>query len=247
VPDRPDTPDQYASIDPRQANVSSPSCTSIILDRRAPETAMTGGVDSARTGQLVTFRATATDALSGTTGRFTWTWGDGTPSTAGAGVRHTFTRPGTFEVTASTQDGAGNVGTAKCTVKVVRRGKARGGSCGQAAFQALVKSVAASGTVQTARLPELRVVTLKRLMTRTLQSIPVGLAATTRGQATLTLTRRGRTYGRDVVRFRAPDAKLHHLSVVNRPLRGTYSLTVTFRPTGSSHSAARRLSVLAIA
>jgi hypothetical protein len=71
---------------------------------------------SAVVGQPVTFHATASDAWSPPVD-FAWTFGDG-GSGSGPDVTHAFGSPGTFTVTVTATDQAGNTATASTTVTV---------------------------------------------------------------------------------------------------------------------------------
>jgi hypothetical protein len=68
-------------------------------------------------GEPVTFSAGATDVWSGVA-NVTWSFGDGTSATGDA-VTHAFTTPGTFPVSVTAADGAGNVSTRSTTVAIV--------------------------------------------------------------------------------------------------------------------------------
>ena len=69
-------------------------------------------------GDLVNFSVTATDSVSGVPGPFSWIFGDNTGTTTGATPSHTYTQAGTYQVTVSAADGAGNIGTGHLTIAV---------------------------------------------------------------------------------------------------------------------------------
>jgi PKD domain/Thrombospondin type 3 repeat len=71
---------------------------------------------SAVVGQPVTFHATASDAWSPPVD-FSWSFGDGATAT-GQDARHAFGAPGTFTVSVTASDQAGNTATASTTVTV---------------------------------------------------------------------------------------------------------------------------------
>ncbi len=109
-PDRPNTPDQFAGVTSNDANLSSVTCDSVILDRTAPQIVITKG----QTGNQVTVSAQASDAGSGVDSSFSWNWGDGTgtsTSSQGQSIGHTYAAPGQYTVTATVSDRAGNVGS----------------------------------------------------------------------------------------------------------------------------------------
>jgi hypothetical protein len=68
----------------------------------------------ATTGQSSSFSVAAVDAWS-TIGATTWNFGDGTTA-EGAEVTHAYSRPGTYEVTVTVEDAAGNASSASGTV-----------------------------------------------------------------------------------------------------------------------------------
>ena len=124
IPDNPTSADQRAPA--TAANRSAPNCDGVLLDRVAPSVTI-GAPASVTAGDLVPFTTEASDATSGLTGRFEWTWGDGTAPGSGASATHTFTQPGTYEVVVRTADAAGNPATAKRVVTVQPRPATGGG------------------------------------------------------------------------------------------------------------------------
>jgi plastocyanin len=116
IPDNPNSADQRQPSS--MANLSAPVCDSVLLDRAAPALAINAAKDTVTVGELVSFAAVASDATSGLTGEYAWTWGDNTANGAGDTATHTFTTPGTFEVSVKTKDAAGNEATAKKVVTV---------------------------------------------------------------------------------------------------------------------------------
>ena len=90
----------------------------MILDRVAPTVVANASATTVTVGQLVNFSATASDATSGISGGYTWVFGDNTPNGAGPNVSHTYTVPGTFNVSATISDGAGNAGVGNRVITV---------------------------------------------------------------------------------------------------------------------------------
>ena len=94
----------------------------MILDRGPPTIGITASDTTPATGDLVTFSATASDALSGMSGPFTWDFGDNTASKQGSNITHTYGSPGTYHVQVAGHDGAGNEGSAAVNLVVKNQG-----------------------------------------------------------------------------------------------------------------------------
>ena len=75
------------------ANLAENSCGSVVLDRAPPTMNLRVSDRTPGTGDLVTFSASASDAISGISGPFAWDFGDNTPSKQGANITHTYGRP----------------------------------------------------------------------------------------------------------------------------------------------------------
>jgi hypothetical protein len=118
VPDNPSGTNQFAYATADQANLSAVACDSTVLDRVAPTVTASAGATAVATGSLVTFTAGATDAVSGVSGTYAWTFGDNTAAGSGASTSHTYTQPGTYAAKVTTADGAGNPGEATVTITV---------------------------------------------------------------------------------------------------------------------------------
>jgi hypothetical protein len=86
-------PDNPASTNQAQpassANISDPSCGSVILDRTAPAASITASATSVKVGDLVNLSAQSSGATSGVSGQYAWVFGDNTPNGAGANTSHT--------------------------------------------------------------------------------------------------------------------------------------------------------------
>ena len=117
VPDNPASNNQLAQP-ATSANISDPSCGSVILDRTPPSASITASATTVKVGDLVNFSAQSSDATSGTSGQYTWVFGDNTANGAGANTSHTYTQAGTYEAKVSTTDGAGNTGEGKQVITV---------------------------------------------------------------------------------------------------------------------------------
>lgn len=87
------------------------------VDDAVLPTIAVGGPATGTTGTLLSFTATAADAWAGLDGPVTWSISDGSAPT-GASISKTFTAPGTYQLTASVKDRAGNTGTAQKTVVI---------------------------------------------------------------------------------------------------------------------------------
>jgi hypothetical protein len=116
VPDNPTSADQRGTA--TQANRSDPKCTPVVLDRVAPQVLVSGPSQLA-VGQVGEFAAAATDATSGVASASAgWAWADGATS-KGVDTAHAFAAPGTYRVTFTVADAAGNVAQAAKDVEVV--------------------------------------------------------------------------------------------------------------------------------
>jgi PKD repeat protein len=119
IPDNPVSANQGATAD--RANRSGKACGWVILDRAAPSVTAGASATSVHVGDLVSFDASASDATSGLTGAYEWSWGDNTPGATGATATHTYMQPGTYSVALRTADKAGNTGTATKLITVTPR------------------------------------------------------------------------------------------------------------------------------
>ncbi len=118
VPDNPSGTNQFAQATSNNANVSTPLCGHVVLDRFAPAVTVAASRTTVAVGDLVSFSAGATDAGSGPAGTYDWDFGDNTAHGSGAAVTHTYTQAGTYVAKASTTDRAGNAGSAPTTITV---------------------------------------------------------------------------------------------------------------------------------
>ena len=116
VPVNPSSADQFVATG-QYANLSAVACDDVVLDRAAPSVTSSATPSKASVGHKVSFTASATDACSGPSGTYSWTFGDGV-SGLGASTSHVYGRPGTYVVTVSTSDRAGNSGTHQLSLVV---------------------------------------------------------------------------------------------------------------------------------
>lgn len=116
IPDSPSVP-WNGSANSQNANLSLPACASVLVDTTGPAVTASANAVNVTVGQLVTFSATASDP-AGTSGAFTWDFGDNTTPRSGASTTHTYTQAGTFVARATTNDGLGNPGTGTVTITV---------------------------------------------------------------------------------------------------------------------------------
>lgn len=116
IPDNPSNANQSGTAD--KANLSAPSCDDVVVDRTPPAVSVAAASDTVTVGAAVEFQANASDATSGLPEAPRWSWGDGSAETTGDSVTHSFAAPGTYEVTVTATDAAGNAGSAKRTITV---------------------------------------------------------------------------------------------------------------------------------
>lgn len=115
--DRPDSAEQLSG-DARRANLSIPSCAVITIDTRAPRL----NVNVPRrvhARRRTTLTAEISESGSGLQGAPLWRFGDGKRSARGVTVRHTWRRPGRYELAVAVRDLAGNRGSKRRSVTVI--------------------------------------------------------------------------------------------------------------------------------
>ena len=131
IPDNPNSSNQAGSA--TQANLSNRVCDSITIDRTAPAVSIGAAATEVFVGDLVNVTAQASDATSGLSGTYAWTWGDSPSEGTDAADAHTFTQPGTYQVRVKTTDRAGNEVAATKIITVKARpdtGTPGGGNTG---------------------------------------------------------------------------------------------------------------------
>ena len=252
VPDNPANPDPYAGFTSSNANVSTPSCGYVVIDRTAPTLGISGGT-TATASQSLTLSASATDpaagitAGSGPSGSYTWSWGDNTAATTGATAAHTYAQAGTYTVTLSSGDAAGNAASTTSVITVAARsGTATGGtgagtssgSSGTVTAAPTASSIAAAvGTrsTQTQTAGGIDVLTARtvRIASKP-KALPLAITAHQLGTATFTLTRNGRSVTQAGLAITKAGALGLRLKLPKRLLAGAYVLKVAFTPTGGA-------------
>jgi hypothetical protein len=235
VPDVPGSSNQTGSA--QQANLSPKSCDSIVLDRTKPSLSIIGAAPVG-VGQAVNLAAQAADGGSGLSAAYSWSWGDGAVG-SGASASHTYSAAGTYEVTMTTHDVAGNDATAKATITVsappaspTPSGPAPAepstptGPSAPAAPSAPASADASGGAASRSALD----IAAPKKLARAKRALPLVLAATGAGRATFALVRSGkiRAHGAAVIRKSGTSAFRLKLPKGLKP--GSYSLKVTWAP-----------------
>src|SRR3954449_11784163 len=72
IPDNPNGPNQTATAD--KANLSNPSCDSVVLDRTPPVVAINASATTVKVGETLSLQGNAADATSGLAGPGEWTF-----------------------------------------------------------------------------------------------------------------------------------------------------------------------------
>lgn len=262
--DKPGVVDQFSNQTSSSANTSDVACGNVVLDRGAP-TVDAGADRTVKAGDLVSFSATASDALSGV-GAIAWTFGDNTQGASGAAATHTYTQPGTYVAKAATTDGAGNAGEDTVTITVqpaattttggttttgTKSGTpvpSTGGTSTQTVTQTeartvIVKESGASGTASVA-LPGLDVEAPRALRVKKAGTkLPVLLDAEGAGTVTLALARGAKVVARGGTTLAAPGTFVSRLKLPAKVRAGTYTLRVSFTPKGQAKATTKKLTV----
>jgi plastocyanin len=243
IPDNPHGSNQTATAD--KANLSSPSCDAVVVDRTPPTVSVGVASATVKSGELVSLQATASDATSGLAGAAQWTWGDNTGGGSGDAVTHTFTQPGTYEVTLTVADAAGNTATASKTITVTAAG---GGTTPPGGGTTTPGGGTTTpphdgGTAEPVEDPSLDLYAPRKARARA-KFIPIELTASDAGRVQLTLAGGGRVIARAGVRLDADGTADHRLKLPKRSRAGRYTLKATYRPAGGEAiSAARRITL----
>src|SRR3954451_14568096 len=236
VPDSPSNSNQIASAS--QANLSSKSCDSVTLDRTKPSLSV-AGAGPVTTGQAVNLTAQAADGGSGLSGTYSWNWGDGAVG-VGASASHAYTAAGTYEVTVTTHDVAGNDATAKTSITVTAPATGGGSTPAGPATPAgpstpTGPSAPSSNDGPAAPAPapagSLLDIAAPKKLAAAKRALPLVLTATGAGRAAFALVRAGkiRAHGATVIRTSGTSAFKLKLPKGLKP--GSYSLKVTWVPT----------------
>ena len=253
IPDNPNGPDQTASA--ARANLSDPSCDSVVLDRTPPTASIAVASTSVKVGDLVSFSASAGDATSGLAGAAQWTWGDNTSGASGDAVTHTYAQAGTYEVALTVTDTAGNATTAKKAITVTAQSggsnppgtgsnppggttePGNGGTTGGGTTDP-------DGTTgDDPEPPSLDLAAPRKARARA-KSIPVELTASDAGRVQLSLARGARVIARAAVRLDEDGTADYRLKLPKGSKAGRYTLKATYQPpAGQAISASRKVTL----
>jgi PKD domain len=229
-----------------KANISDSACGSVILDRGAPSLSAGASDTTPRTGDLVTFSASGTDAVSGIAAPYTWDFGDNTPNKNGANITHTYGNPGTYRVELSGQDNAGNAGTDTIDIVVTTVG-------GTGDDGTVVNNPPNNGTIgggngtQQTSLGQLKVVAPKKhnLGKRGKRPKPIRLAliASKGGAFQAALTKGPRVVSKGAGVLARAGTFGFKLKLPKGLAAGPYKLRVTFVPDGAATGRTKTISV----
>lgn len=237
----PDNPSGNNQAQPAtSANLSDQSCGSVILDRTPPAASITASATSVKVGDLVNLGAQSSDATSGTSGQYTWVFGDNTPNGSGPTTTHTYTQAGTYEAKVLTQDAAGNPGEGKqvITVSPPAQGGGTGGTGGTVTppptDKGIVNESGGGGTQETA-FAGLEVVAPKKFkIRRGHRKLPLAVTSAGAGRFTAALALGRKVLARGAVTVTRAGRFGFNLKLPARMKAGRYKLTLSFKPKGSS-------------
>ena len=248
VPDNPASNNQLAQP-ATSANISDPSCGSVILDRTPPSTTATASATSVKVGDLVNFSAQSSDATSGVSGQYTWVYGDNTANGAGANTSHTYTQAGTYEAKVSTTDGAGNTGEGRqvITVNPPAQGGGTGGTGGTITPPPSNQSIgneAGGGGVQQTTFAGLGVVAPKKFkLRRGHRKLPLALTSSGPGKLTVALALGRKVVARGGATVTRAGRFGFKLKLPAKMKPGKYKLKLGFKPTGSAKTFTKTLTI----
>jgi PKD domain len=226
------------------ANLAENSCGSVILDRAPPAISLQASDTTPATGDLVTFSASATDGLSGISGPFTWDFGDNTPSKQGANITHTYGDPGTYHVTLTGSDGAGNAGTAGADI-VVKTEKGGAGDDGT-----VIKKPPGNDEIggkygtQKASLGDLKVIAPKKQkLGKKPKPILLTLIASQPGAFQAALTKGPKVVSKGAAVIAKAGTFGFKLQLPKKLAPGIYKLRLTFVPDGATTGSTKTVSI----
>ncbi len=243
IPDNPSSSNQTATAE--KANLSAPSCDSVVVDRTPPAVSIGTVPASVKVGDLVSFQASASDATSGLAGVGQWTWGDNTGGASGDAVTHTFTQPGTYEVALTVTDGAGNSATAKKAITVSAVTSTPGGGTTGTGGGTTDPGGGTTGDGDTtdpgedAEAASLELEAPRKARARA-KAIPVELTASDAGRVQLSLARGNRVIARAGVRLDEDGTADYRLKLSKGSKAGRYTLKATYTPPGHQAITASR-------
>lgn len=212
IPDNPNGPNQTATAD--KANLSTASCDSVVVDRTPPVAAMNTASWTVKVGDLVSFEASASDATSGLAGVGEWTFGDSDAIPSGNTVTHIYEQPGTYEVTLTVKDAAGNSTTVRKTITVT----------------ATTPPPDDDDPTDPGEVYKFDLDAPNKVRARA-KFIPVQLTATDRGKVQLQLLDGEKVLARATVRLDPDGTADHHLKLKKGTAPGRYVLKATWAPT----------------
>lgn len=267
MPDNPSGTNQLGGTS-NQANLSGVACGHVTLDRAAPAVTANASATTATVGQLISFSATAGDP-AGVSGQFDWDFGDNTAHGNGAATTHTYTQAGTYQVKASTTDGAGNTGVGTRTVVVNPAaggntpppppnnggGTVPGTQTGttgavpeqQQPTATTVSQMAGGGGAQTQVIGGLSVIAPKSLKIGKAKSILLALTPESAGKAEVALLKGSKIVTKKGATFGAAGTYSLKLKLPKGLKPGTYSLKVSFTATGATKAVTKSLKIKATA
>jgi PKD domain len=245
IPDNPSSANQGQSAD--KANLSDAQCDGVLLDRTAPQVTVEAPA-TALVGELVTFGVQASDATSGLSGGYEWSYGDGSAKGSGEAPSHTFMNAGTYEVRVTTTDAAGNAGQARKVINVAKPGDTSGGqddggtgggtTGGNGGGGSTGGGSTGGGSTDGGDLDDEATgedaefeVTAPRKLKLAKGKLPVTLTTDTAGKVSVALVRNGRVIARGSKAI-AEGTASYKLKLPRKAKAGRHSLKVTFKPAG---------------
>jgi plastocyanin len=245
VPNNPSSANQTGSA--TQANLSDAQCDTVVLDRQGPSLTVNASKTVVQVGEQVAFSRDASDSGTGLDASSSrWEFGDGTAPGTGDSASHSFAQPGTYEVTFSVKDMAGNESVAKKTVTVESppTDTASGGGStpdggstpgdGSTPGGGSTPDVPVAGGV---RIGSVTVVVPKRFRLGKAKRLALRARADQAGELTLRLMRGKKVYSRLAVGLSAGEST-QRLRLPKGLKAGTYTVKIAFKPEGASWTAA---------
>lgn len=224
------------------ANFADSSCGSVILDRGAPTVTATASDTTPATGDLVTFSAASNDGVSGMAGPYTWDFGDNTPIKQGANITHTYTNPGTYHVTLTANDGAGNQGSGSVDVVVKTEGNT--GDDGVVIKPPNDDAIGVDGGTQKANVGSLKVVAPKKhKLGKKATPILLALTATEPGAFQAALTKGPKVVAKGATLLPTAGTYGFKLALPKKLAAGKYKLQLTYIQDGATTGATQTISI----
>lgn len=226
------------------ANLAENSCGSVILDRAPPAMGLQASDTTPATGDLVTFSASATDGLSGISGPYAWDFGDNTPGKQGANITHTYGDPGTYHVTLTGHDGAGNEGSASVDIVVKTEKGGTGGEGTVITKPPTTNEIGGKEGTQRATLGDLKVVAPKKhRLGKKSKPILLALIASSPGAFQAALTKGSKIVSKGAGVLPKAGTFGFKLKLPKHLAVGIYKLRLTFVPDGAATGATKTISI----